>query len=618
MPHAVAAVLALYVPIVYGVSDQQPDVNSECLEAVLDGYEYSAAPPTRPVHIQLSMDVTQLTDFTASDESFRVIVYFRQTWTDERLAWDPAAHPNCPDLHRDIDGSRLWMPDAFFVSAVEIDQLDDAESYMLNHTGEIRYSRRLVLRFVCPMDFTYFPFDTQTCRSRVESYGYSVADIRFTDGSFTVLPGALASSEYALRFDDGGGGLEGFETCITDTCYPAAEVVWVFPSSGSVGMIVALHVVVAVSFLGCAFVDKRSTDARIALTIFMILTLMTSLAAMRETLPNEPSYTAVDIVYFVTMVAVLMNAVEFCIVNVLLVAIDRQEACIAALKERRAMERERGVCGQPPARIPSDLDVALAKAELLQTFLTFDPRRCGRIHVKDFVTLIHAVAYERGRSFGHAALVRALLAEGVRAHSPGETVTIAQAEALLVNPQSRVAIRAGLMYECRAATSLWAQCISKRYNPVVTDWHLGCLEGWYRCWAPLLYIATNLVWFVAVKQHATVYASLGAGAPVLLAVAALARWDWVRRFSTAFVKDTRADVHEVKDDGLSDGEGEGEGKGGPDTPVGTGGGAEELLDNCPLADPCVLTHGTPSPMSALSPAQHSPGAPTRSESIIMN
>ena len=77
--------------------------------------------------------------------------YFRQSWVDERLAFDPAKiGRNDTDkiiLRRDIDDT-FWVPDTIFVNEKDMDFHEATvknEFFRINSKGEVLRSIRFLL-----------------------------------------------------------------------------------------------------------------------------------------------------------------------------------------------------------------------------------------------------------------------------------------------------------------------------------------------------------------------------------------------------------------------------------------------------------------------------------------
>ncbi|OWA54900.1 Glutamate-gated chloride channel [Hypsibius exemplaris] len=108
---------------------------------------------------------------------FSTTVTLRMNWTDQRLAYHGSSkHPYLP-VH---DGHHLWTPDIFFnneKSAHFHHVLTPNVLYKIYPDGTVFMSSRLSLVLGCPMDFTWFPFDRQTCQIKLSSYGHTTSEV---------------------------------------------------------------------------------------------------------------------------------------------------------------------------------------------------------------------------------------------------------------------------------------------------------------------------------------------------------------------------------------------------------------------------------------------------------
>ncbi|KAG8233302.1 hypothetical protein J437_LFUL012916 [Ladona fulva] len=79
-------------------------------------------------------------------------------------------------------GQNLWMPDTFIVN----ERRTETHQYPANNeflrifsSGSVVRSVRITVTASCPMNFQYYPMDSQVCSIEIESYGYSMKDIRY-------------------------------------------------------------------------------------------------------------------------------------------------------------------------------------------------------------------------------------------------------------------------------------------------------------------------------------------------------------------------------------------------------------------------------------------------------
>ena len=85
----------------------------------------------------------------------------------------------------------IWVPDTFFVNekiALFHQATTENQFLRITHTGEVLRSMRLTIKATCPMNLANFPFDEQMCTVEIESFGYTMADLkyRWNDGNKSV------------------------------------------------------------------------------------------------------------------------------------------------------------------------------------------------------------------------------------------------------------------------------------------------------------------------------------------------------------------------------------------------------------------------------------------------
>ena len=125
------------------------------------------------------MFVRSIHEFDDKDMSFSAQVTFRQQWRDPRLAFTEKQGLKYINLR---DASLIWTPDVFFSNTIDgfkHDILTKNELVRIFPDGSVVFSARITLDLFCPMDFSYFPMDKQTCSIKIASYGHTTEDVVF-------------------------------------------------------------------------------------------------------------------------------------------------------------------------------------------------------------------------------------------------------------------------------------------------------------------------------------------------------------------------------------------------------------------------------------------------------
>jgi gamma-aminobutyric acid receptor subunit beta len=76
----------------------------------------------------------------------------------------------------------MWVPDTFFVNEKTSyfhTATTSNEFLRISRDGDILRSMRLTVTASCNMDLRHFPMDSQLCNIEIESFGYTMSDIRY-------------------------------------------------------------------------------------------------------------------------------------------------------------------------------------------------------------------------------------------------------------------------------------------------------------------------------------------------------------------------------------------------------------------------------------------------------
>jgi hypothetical protein len=147
------------------------------IKASLSNPEYS--PDVRPVSgplnatvVRASLYLRELDDIDDMKMQFRVQITFRMKWSDPRLVYNMTSDLEYVFLDEEARG-KIWIPDLFFGNEASsfLHMTVKPNRYIrLYPDGQVIWSSRFTVIFLCPMDFKYFPFDQQRCQITTSSY----------------------------------------------------------------------------------------------------------------------------------------------------------------------------------------------------------------------------------------------------------------------------------------------------------------------------------------------------------------------------------------------------------------------------------------------------------------
>lgn len=166
--------------------------------------------------VRMSIRFFKVQGVSASEGQMRLKVWVRMTWSDLRLAWDPAAFGNVTETtfravgSSDLEGTEIWVPDIQLYNSNEGNQatLEGANPIAYND-GTVFWSRPGILDTMCRFTgLVAFPFDRLKCA--MEWGGWSLSDglqgINLTDVGYVFLTNedtaGASYQEYGIRSVD--------------------------------------------------------------------------------------------------------------------------------------------------------------------------------------------------------------------------------------------------------------------------------------------------------------------------------------------------------------------------------------------------------------------------------
>jgi len=320
---ATAALLLLATTQV-AVGNEEADNNAVNISAILNQFMVGYDKRVRPnyggitVTVGVSLYILSIGDLSEKFMDFTFDMYFRQFWHDPRLAFERR-----PGLDKLVVGAEyiklIWVPDTFFVNEkVALFHQATTENQFLRimHTGDILRSIRLTIKATCPLDLQYFPMDTQMCTLEIESFGYTMSDLKFRweDGEKSVQMSPDVSLPqfnvlgHRQRIVEASLSSGNYSRLLADVQFDRAlgyYVIQVYiPSSLIVGMS-------WVSF----WLNRGAAPARVGLGVTTVLTMTTLMASVNAALPKISYMKSIDIYLGVCFFMVFGALIEYACVG---------------------------------------------------------------------------------------------------------------------------------------------------------------------------------------------------------------------------------------------------------------------------------------------------------------
>lgn len=317
-----------------------PDLGSEGLAQalrrhLLSNYSYQSPAPGAVARVQLFL--SQLVAVDTAKQTFSIQGWWRLSWQDPRLVWNPDVWGITSLV---FEESEIWRPDEFIYETISEVQLRDSSAapVVVSSDGFVGISTPRVSTIGCRMDLNSFPFDEQTCTFTLGSMGYSKAYLDLLPKTIENPATWWADETQAEGYDKSAVDLSDFTphsefsiTKITVTsreqiyaCCPDPYPVLIYafhlrrmPWTYFSGTMLPLMIVTMVSH--CGFLLGASSLGRVGLGITAMLTTSSIYTVASTQIPKTGEFTILGTMYLVCLISGLVVIVEAIIVTSLIV-----------------------------------------------------------------------------------------------------------------------------------------------------------------------------------------------------------------------------------------------------------------------------------------------------------
>jgi len=300
---------------------EQEVVNvSAILNQFMVGYDKRVRPNYGgiPVTVGVSLYILSIGDLSEKFMDFTFDMYFRQFWHDPRLAFEKR-----PSLTKLVVGAEyiklIWVPDTFFVNEkVALFHQATTENQFLRimWSGDVLRSIRLTIKATCPLDLQYFPMDKQMCTLEIESFGYTMSDLKFRweDGPKSVQ----MSPDVSLpQFDVLGHRQRIVEASLSSGNYSRLLADIQFDRAIGYYVIqvyIPSSLIVVMSWVSF-WLNRGAAPARVGLGVTTVLTMTTLMASVNAALPKISYMKSIDIYLGVCFFMVFGALIEYACVG---------------------------------------------------------------------------------------------------------------------------------------------------------------------------------------------------------------------------------------------------------------------------------------------------------------
>ncbi|XP_063728429.1 gamma-aminobutyric acid receptor subunit alpha-5-like [Symsagittifera roscoffensis] len=301
------------------------------LDSILDNYDMYIRPGfgESPLPVQSNMVILSMGPFSDFEAEFTFQCFFRHFWTDKRLAFQNHSlfetyktDPNEVSelILNSIMLEKVWKPDTFFRGNGLNSHIHDItrpnQLFRLRNNGYIIFSTRLTVSAKCPMDFSRYPMDSQSCLVEFGSFGYHEEEMQYTwtdqQTPITILGESKMSQFNFLGFQEISR-----RASFASGNYSILAVNFQFKRNiGYFVMQTYMPCMMIVVLSWVAFwINREAAPARISLGITTVLTMTTFAISSRQQIPKVSYPSAMDWFVLMCYLFVFLALVEYAAVN---------------------------------------------------------------------------------------------------------------------------------------------------------------------------------------------------------------------------------------------------------------------------------------------------------------
>ncbi|XP_077984240.1 glycine receptor subunit alpha-2-like isoform X2 [Glandiceps talaboti] len=294
----------------------------ETLQSVLKNEEYDeelrpdAGGP--PVNISVFVYFSSIHSLSEVSMDYGATLVLSLQWDDPRFAFNGTEDIDLRSGSKLVDA--IWTPDLYFVNVKEgkLHEITMSNKHMrIMPGGRILYDMRVTLVLICHLFLHRYPMDRQTCGLEIESFGYTIRDVRldWSENGALMAPEVVmsefkVSSPYVDHQLMDYPSVGKFDKLICKFALHRELIFYVMEHYAPSFLLVILS---WVSF----WLSIEATPARASLGITTALTLTTLSSSARAHMAKVSYTKAIDIWMLVCLIFVFAALLEFALASYL-------------------------------------------------------------------------------------------------------------------------------------------------------------------------------------------------------------------------------------------------------------------------------------------------------------
>lgn len=130
--------------------------------------------PSKQTRIDLSIGIQQMVSVDEKNQILTLNMYVNQQWLDTRLSWNEYEYGNISQIT--VIAKSIWLPDTTILNSADdgsIKPNDNTYAYIQSDGSVYLTTSSAVTRVRCSLNMKHFPFDTQICTVKFQSWCFT-------------------------------------------------------------------------------------------------------------------------------------------------------------------------------------------------------------------------------------------------------------------------------------------------------------------------------------------------------------------------------------------------------------------------------------------------------------
>ncbi|MEA5469614.1 hypothetical protein [Spirulina sp. 06S082] len=277
--------------------------------------------PVEATQVGIGLFVEEISELSASDNSYAMEGFLDLIWCDSRLNFEPKQAGWQKEIFLEKDAEkkleRIWWPDLHFINEITPRQIEN-EELIIEPDGTIEYQERFFITLASEFEMRRFPFDTQKLLLELESFAWSSDYLVFQveedfigfSSEFSIPEWKIINIEEHLETKRGLRDKNDFSQLVAEITVQRD------PGSYITKIIIPMITIVGISWSVFWMIGDGLAD-RLGVSFTGVLTIVAYQFIVSDILPNHIYNTFLDGLILLSFVMLVLTIIENITVNML-------------------------------------------------------------------------------------------------------------------------------------------------------------------------------------------------------------------------------------------------------------------------------------------------------------